>query len=172
MAGSKGTILVVDDDSDTASVLAEALRRRGFATSWVCSARECLDRLAQEPVDVVVTDIQMPESSGIELCRELGERHPDVVPLVITGQSRLDMANAAIRAGAYDFITKPVTIDALEVAVSRAIAHLGIRREVLRLRALYRRLTTKAQRRSLRTCLTRRRIGVRARMHRDDRFGG
>jgi CheY-like chemotaxis protein len=65
MAASQGTILIVDDDSDTASVLAEALCRRGFATSWVCSARECLDHLAHEAVDVVVTDIQMPESSGI-----------------------------------------------------------------------------------------------------------
>ena len=163
--------MVVDDDYDTASVLAEALRRRGFATSWVCSARECLERLAEEPVDVVVTDIQMPGSSGIELCRELRERHPEVLPLVITGQSRLVMAKAAIRAGAYDFITKPVTIDALEVAVSRAIAHLGIRREIVRLRALYRRLTTEAPRRSVRTCLTRRRVGARARLHRDDRFG-
>jgi len=136
MCPANGTILIVDDDLDTANALAEALCRRGFTASGVGSARACLDRLTREAVDVVVTDVQMPGTSGIELCRALTERHPDLLPLVITGRSSVDIAIEAIRAGAYDFITKPVAVDALELAVSRALVHLALRREVVRLRAM------------------------------------
>jgi two-component system, NtrC family, response regulator AtoC len=134
MSPANGSVLIVDDDLDTADALAEALRRRGLAASGVGSARACLDRLTHEAVDVVVTDVQMPGTSGIELCHELTERHPDLLPIVITGGSSLELAIKAIRAGAYDFITKPVAVDALELAVARALAHLQLRREVVRLR--------------------------------------
>jgi two-component system response regulator HydG len=83
---------------------------------------------------VVVTDVQMTGMSGIELCQELRQRYPDLLPLVLTGQGGLDTAIAAIRAGAYDFITKPVKVDALAIAVGRALEHLSLRREVRRLR--------------------------------------
>src|SRR5690242_360684 len=73
--------------------------------------------------------------SGIELCTELRQRHPDLLPIVLTGQGGLDTAIAAIRAGAYDFITKPVKVDALAIAVGRAIEHLSLKREVKRLRS-------------------------------------
>src|SRR5262245_64297959 len=72
--------------------------------------------------------------SGIELCQELRQRHPDLLPIVLTGQGGLDTAIAAIRAGAYDFITKPVKVDALAIAVQRAVEHLSLQREVQRLR--------------------------------------
>ena len=73
--------------------------------------------------------------SGIELCQELRSRYPDLLPIVLTGQGGLDTAIAAIRAGAYDFITKPVKVDALAIAVGRAIEHLSLKREVKRLRS-------------------------------------
>lgn len=71
----------------------------------------------------------MPET-GIEL-REL---HPDVLSFVVTGSGSIDNAIEAIRAGAYDFITKPVKIDALAIAISRALEHISLKRDVLRLR--------------------------------------
>jgi len=126
-------LLLADINLDAATALAEALRRRGLAASGVCSARACLDRLTREAVDVVVTDVQMPGTSGIELCRTLTERHPDLLPLVITGKGSVDMAIEAIRAGAYDFIMKPVAVDALELAVTRALTQLQLCREVVRL---------------------------------------
>src|SRR5678816_4554468 len=92
------------------------------------------DRLRTDPADVVVTDVQMSGMSGIDLCVELRQRYPDLLPLVLTGQGGLDTAIAAIRAGAYDFITKPVKVDALAIAVGRALEHLSLRREVRRLR--------------------------------------
>jgi two-component system, NtrC family, response regulator AtoC len=131
-----GSILVVEDDADTALLLRDALRKRGFDVAALYSAQECLQRLATEAVDVVVTDNQMPGMSGVELCEQLKEKYPDVLTIVVTGQGGLDAAIAAIRAGAYDFIMKPVKVDALTVAVSRAVEHLSLKRELRRLRAV------------------------------------
>jgi two-component system response regulator HydG len=129
-----GTILIVDDDEDTATLLRDSLRKRGFDVDAVNSAAQCLEHLRSNPADVVVTDVQMTGMSGIELCQQLRERFPDLLPIVLTGQGGLDTAIAAIRAGAYDFITKPVKIDALAIAVGRALEHLTLQREVKRLR--------------------------------------
>jgi len=130
----KGTILVVDDDADSATMLRDLLRKRGYAATAVTSGSQCLEQLRTQATDLVVTDVQMPEMSGIALCATLREHHPDVVPIVVTGKSDIETAIEAIRAGAYDFITKPVTIDAVELAVSRALDHLAITRELKRLR--------------------------------------
>ncbi|HEY4180993.1 MAG TPA: sigma-54 dependent transcriptional regulator [Kofleriaceae bacterium] len=129
-----GSILVVDDDFDTASLFADGLRRRGLNVSEVFSGKRCLQRLGEQHVDVVVTDMQMPEMNGIELCDQIRETHPDVLSIIVTGFGSMDTAIEAIRAGAYDFITKPVKIDALAIAISRALEHLTLKREVLRLR--------------------------------------
>jgi two-component system response regulator HydG len=131
----KATILVVDDHTDAAELLRDLLRKRGFDATAVTSGQACLEHLGTHSTDVVVTDVQMPGMSGIELCATLRERHPDLLPIVITGQGDFETAIAAIRAGAYDFITKPVKIDALEFAVSRAFGYLALKREVKRLRA-------------------------------------
>ncbi len=129
-----GTILIVDDDDDTAVLLRDSLRKRGFDVDAVNSAQQCLEHLRTDPADVVVTDVQMAGMSGIDLCQELRQRYPDLLPIVLTGQGGLDTAIAAIRAGAYDFITKPVKVDALAIAVGRALEHLSLKREVKRLR--------------------------------------
>ncbi len=129
-----GTVLIVEDDVDTAELVREGLRKRGFDARAVHSAPACLAELADRPVDVVVTDVQMAEMSGIELCHELHRKHPEILPIVLTGAAGLETAVAAIRAGAYDYITKPLKLDALAIAVERAIQHLTLRRELRRLR--------------------------------------
>jgi DNA-binding NtrC family response regulator len=77
-------------------------------------------------VDVVVTDVEMPGMSGIDLCAILRERHPELLSMVVTGHHDFDTAIAAIRAGAYDFISKPVKLEAVEIAVSRAVEYLAV----------------------------------------------
>ena len=128
------TILIVDDEADSAAILRDLLARRGYRTVAVSSGMQCLEYLRSGVADIVITDIQMPVMSGIELCRELQARRPDLVPIVVTGVADLDNAIGAIRAGAYDFITKPVKLDLLEIAIQRALEHLAMRREVTRLR--------------------------------------
>lgn len=105
------------------------------AVDAVGSAQACLERIRSDAVDIVVTDVQMPVMSGVELCAVLQERHPDVLSIVLTGLGDLDTAVAAIRAGAYDFLLKPVKSDLLEVAIRRAADHINVKREVKRLRA-------------------------------------
>ncbi len=131
----KGTVLIVDDEDDTAVLLRDLLRKRGFDVTAVSSGQQCLEQLRGCPIDVVVADVQMPGMSGIELCATLRERHPDLLPIIVTGQHDLETAIAAIRAGAFDFITKPLESQAVEIAVSRALEYLALKREVKRLRA-------------------------------------
>ena len=131
----RGTILVVDDEEDTACVLAEILQRRGFTAEALAGGHECLARVAEGlAVDVVITDVMMPRMSGLELCGELRALNRDVLPIVLTARGGLDVATMAIRAGAYDYIVKPVAISALEVALDRALGHQSLRRELATLR--------------------------------------
>ena len=90
--------------------------------------------LAAADFDVVVTDLNMRGMSGLELCERIVANRPDVPVVVITAFGSLETAIAAIRAGAYDFITKPVKIDALALALERAVQHRALRDEVKRLR--------------------------------------
>ncbi|HEY0483935.1 MAG TPA: sigma-54 dependent transcriptional regulator [Kofleriaceae bacterium] len=135
------TILIVDDDEGTATLLRDLLRKRGFDAGAVSSGQQCLDWLRSRPCDVVVTDVQMPGMSGVELCATLRERHPDLLSIIVTGQNGVETAIAAIRAGAFDYLTKPMKIEAVEIAVSRALEHIALKREVKRLRAAVRRDT-------------------------------
>ncbi len=133
--GVNGTVLIVEDELDTGALLREALQLRGYAAELVTSAEECLAHLASHHVDIVLTDIGMPGTSGLELLKLLRERHPDVLAIVLTGLGDLDTAIGAIRGGAYDFLMKPVKIDAVVLALARALDHLALQRELRRLRA-------------------------------------
>ena len=132
----KGKVLVVDDDRSMTDLLSERLKRRQFevtAAQSVAAARVAFD--AAEP-DVVVTDLNMPGQSGIEFCEWVVTNRADTPVILITAFGSLDTAIAAIRAGAYDFITKPFEIDVLAIALERAIKHRELRHEVTRLRSL------------------------------------
>jgi two-component system response regulator HydG len=132
-----GTILVVDDDRSMCETLADGLRPYGFEVAWVTSGAEALDRLdAAGDVDCVVSDLNMQGMDGLELCERLAAGHPDVPVLVITAFGSLDTAIGAIRAGAYDFITKPLEVEALALALQRAVRHRALSEEVRRLRRL------------------------------------
>jgi two-component system, NtrC family, response regulator AtoC len=128
------SILIVEDDRDMADLIREALRRRKLDARVASSAQACLDELRVRPAALVITDVKMEGMSGIELCEVLHRDHPDVLSIVITGAAGLETAVAAIRAGAYDYITKPVKLDVLVIAVERAMQHLSIQRELRRLR--------------------------------------
>ncbi len=132
---SAGTVLVVDDDVDTAELLRAALLKRGFDARCVTSGHAALDQLGRVMADIVVTDLHMEAMSGIELAETIRRRYPDVLTIVITGALGLEPVVAAIRAGAYDYVIKPVKLDALTLAVERGLDHLALKRELIRLRA-------------------------------------
>jgi DNA-binding NtrC family response regulator len=129
------TVLLVDDDEDARSLLCESLCRRGFDAHSVASGQACLDWVRHHDVDIVVTDVQMPGMSGVELAEILTVRHPNLLTIVLTGFATLDTAISSVRGGAYDYLSKPVKIEVLEIAIRRATDHLSTRREVRRLRS-------------------------------------
>jgi DNA-binding NtrC family response regulator len=128
-------VLLVDDDLDLCKTLEVGLSRRDFQVSFRTSEREALALLDAEDFDVVLTDLTMKEIGGIELCRAVLERRSDIPVVVLTAFGSFDAAFGAIRAGAYDFISKPVQLDVLAVALGRAASHRALREEVKRLRS-------------------------------------
>jgi two-component system response regulator HydG len=127
-------VLLVDDDRDLCQLLAHGLRRRGFDVLWRTSASEALDVVGETDIDAIVTDLNMNGMNGLEFCERIVANRPDVPVTVLTGFGTLETAVAAIRAGAYDFLTKPPEIEALAMALERAVQHRALRDEVKRLR--------------------------------------
>lgn len=129
-------VLVVDDDANLTSTLEIGLGRRGYRVLTAASADAALQHLEQdvEPIDVVLTDLNMPGLGGLEFAERIAQSHPDVPVIVLTGFGSYDTAVAAIRAGAYDFLAKPAKVDAIDIALERALEHRSLRGEVLRLR--------------------------------------
>jgi two-component system response regulator HydG len=127
-------VLVVDDDPNMCELLDVALRRLGHEPSSATSAVEALTILDNDDFDVIVTDIAMAEMDGLELCRRVAEGHPGLPVVVITGQGSMEAAVAALRSGAYDFVTKPVDEKLLAPCLARAGQSRVLQREVQRLR--------------------------------------
>ncbi len=130
----KARVLVVDDDKSMADVVAARLGRRDYVVTTAVKGDEAVRILTDESFDVVVTDLKMGGMSGIELAEWVATNRPDTPVIVITAFGSLESAVAAIRAGAYDFITKPFDVDALIIAIDRAVQHRALREEVKRLR--------------------------------------
>jgi DNA-binding NtrC family response regulator len=120
---ARGNVLLVDDDRDLAETLVAALKRHGFHSEWKPSARAALAVLGDSTWDVVVSDIHMTGMSGLDLCQQVVANRPDLPVVLITAFGNLESAVAAIRAGAYDFVTKPFQIEVLAAALERAVQH-------------------------------------------------
>ncbi|HEY1549973.1 MAG TPA: sigma-54 dependent transcriptional regulator, partial [Kofleriaceae bacterium] len=127
-------ILIVDDDRALCEMLARGMTKRGFDVAWSISASDALALTLASDLDVIVTDLNMAEMTGLALCERIVANRPDVPVIVITAFGSLDTAIAAIRAGAYDFIPKPVDLDELELTLIRAAQHRKLREEVKLLR--------------------------------------
>jgi DNA-binding NtrC family response regulator len=130
----KARVLLVDDDQSFRETLEIGLKRRGYEIVARASAEDARAIVNTEDFDVVVTDLNMKKVSGIDLCKLVVGDRPDIPVVVLTGFGSLDTAVAAIRAGAYDFISKPVELDALTIAIDRATRHRRLGAEVKRLR--------------------------------------
>jgi DNA-binding NtrC family response regulator len=127
-------VLVVDDEPEMANVVEQALTRRGYNAVQCNSADAAWDTLEREDFDVVITDLNMRGMSGVDLTDRVAKNRADLPVIVITAFGSLETAIATMRAGAYDFITKPFDIEQLVVAVERAVQNKTLREEVKRLR--------------------------------------
>ncbi len=131
----KTEVLVVDDERETCELLEMALTRQGLQVTTCTTAADALEKIASRDFDVVLTDLSMPETSGLEVCERVIAIRPDVPVVLITGNATLETAMGAIRAGAYDFVTKPIESKTLGVVVARAVQHRRLREQIKQLRA-------------------------------------
>jgi DNA-binding NtrC family response regulator len=130
----KARVFVFDDDADSLRSVSAALRRDGFEVLPFADPKEGLSSLASEGGDVVVTDLRMPGLTGLEVLRHVTKSHPGVPVVVLTAYGTVEGAVEAVRAGASDFLLKPVEIPRLRAAVFKAVKERGMRREIDRLR--------------------------------------
>ncbi len=127
----RGRILIVDDDQSLCEMFEADLRRRDFIPAWSTSADEAFTKLLKnEDFDVLLTDLKLSGMNGIELCERIVANRPDVPVIVMTAFGSLETAIDAIRAGAYDFVTKPVDIDMLALILDRAVKYRALQDKV------------------------------------------
>ena len=128
-------ILVIDDDLDTCELVTMGVRRHGFEAGAVTNSEDAITAIQDSDFDAVLCDVHLNGEDGLELCSRIVESRPDLPVVIVTGHGDFDVAVGAIRAGAYDFVNKPVRIDQLILTLERATEHRQLRREVKRLRA-------------------------------------
>ena len=131
---SLGRVFVFDDDADSLQSVVTALRRDGFEVVSFADPKTGLNRLAEENVDVIVTDLRMPGLTGMDVLRHVTRLNPDVPVVILTAYGTVDGAVDAVRSGASDFLMKPVEIPRLRAAVFKALKEREMRREIGRLK--------------------------------------
>ncbi|HET9988177.1 MAG TPA: sigma-54 dependent transcriptional regulator [Kofleriaceae bacterium] len=127
-------VFVIDDEKEMVELVQLGLKKRGFVVVPFSNGADALAGLTEHDVDVVVTDLNMKGMTGLELCQTLVADRPDLPVIVLTAFGSFETAVGAIRAGAYDFVTKPVEIEALAIAIRRAAERRRLSGEVKRLR--------------------------------------
>ncbi|MCK4914567.1 MAG: response regulator [Candidatus Eisenbacteria sp.] len=119
--GPKASILVVDDEDFIREIICRKLSGSGFECDSARSAEDALARIAQNDYDCVLSDIHMPGMSGVDLLRQIKLQSQDLAVILITGAPDIDAALEAMRLGAYDHLSKPLNLAALEMTVDRAL---------------------------------------------------
>ena len=127
-------LLVVDDEPSARAGLEKLLKQEGYTVTTAEDGAQALARFAETAADVVVTDLKMPRMDGLELLKKLREQDQDVPVIVCTAFGDVSTAVQAMRAGAEDYLTKPIDFDALAVAIERALERRELRAEAENLR--------------------------------------
>lgn len=126
----KAKILVIDDDADSLASVVAVLRRDGYDVVPAADPREGLARLAAEGADVVLTDLRMPGLTGMEVIRHVVRENPGIPVVVLTAFGTVESAVEAVRAGASDYLMKPVGVPQLRAAVFKALKERGKNQEL------------------------------------------
>jgi DNA-binding NtrC family response regulator len=127
-------ILVVDDDPSLRRVLQVQLEQEGYEVAVTASAQQTLSVLQFRHFDPVITDLKMPGMSGLELLKQARLEYPQTIIIMLTAFGTVDNAVEAMKAGAYDYLTKPVHSDEMSVVVHRALEHIRLVEQVRTLR--------------------------------------
>lgn len=130
----KARILVVDDERSMQEFLEILFRREGYEVAVAGDFASALVALESDDYDLMITDVQMPDRSGLELLRAARETSPDTMVIVITAFATTETAIAAMKEGAYDYITKPFQVDEIRLVVEKALEKKLLASENRRLR--------------------------------------
>jgi two-component system response regulator PilR (NtrC family) len=122
-------LLIVDDELGMRQFLTHLFQRDGHSVRVADSGRQALEVLQQEPADLVISDIRMPDMNGIELLRAAREMLPDIEVIMMTAFASVDTAREAFMLGAYDFVQKPFDNDVLKETVARALVKVALVKE-------------------------------------------
>src|SRR5579872_7033185 len=131
---SKGSVLVIDDESEIREGLELLLSTEGYSTSSAETAEAGLAILGEKPFDLLLLDVSLPDRNGLDLLREIRRRDPELAVILITAYGSIDMARAAFKSGAMDYITKPWSNDELLAQVAQAVESRRLREENLQLK--------------------------------------
>ncbi|MYH59624.1 MAG: sigma-54-dependent Fis family transcriptional regulator, partial [Boseongicola sp. SB0675_bin_26] len=131
-----GDILIVDDEEDIRTLISDILGDEGFDTRMAANSEEAMAELNRESPGLMILDIWLKDSrmDGIDILKATKRDNPDIPIIIISGHGNIEIAVAAIKQGAYDFIEKPFNIDQLLVVISRAMETSRLRRENSELR--------------------------------------
>ncbi len=124
------TILIVDDEKVQRRVLAGDLKSRGFKVLEADSADEALENVRRNTVDVILSDLKMPGSTGINLLEDLKSINPDISVVIMTAYASVETAVQALKSGAYDFITKPYNLDEIEIIIKHIVEKNNLKSEL------------------------------------------
>ena len=129
-------ILIVDDERDIRELIADILRDEGYTTRLAANSDDCMAEINSEPPALMILDIWLKDSrmDGIDILTKVKRDNPEIPIIIISGHGNIEIAVAAIKQGAYDFIEKPFNIDQLLVVIRRAMETARLRRENLDLR--------------------------------------
>jgi two-component system response regulator PilR (NtrC family) len=119
--GKQGRILIVDDEADLRSLLQITFKRMGLSSVAEPDLHSARERLKKDQFDLCLTDMRLPDGRGMELVEEIQQRYPQMPVAVITAFGNMELAVEALRAGAFDCVSKPVDLEVLRALVSRAL---------------------------------------------------
>ncbi|MBT0956941.1 sigma-54-dependent Fis family transcriptional regulator [Alphaproteobacteria bacterium KMM 3653] len=124
-------ILITDDERDIRELVGDILRDEGFTTRLAANSEECMNAITEEPPALMILDIWLKDSKmdGIDILKHVKRENPEIPVVIISGHGNIEIAVAAIKQGAYDFIEKPFNIEQLMVVVRRAMETSRLRRE-------------------------------------------
>ena len=131
-----GDILITDDERDIRELISDILKDEGFTTRLAGTSDECMAQIDKEVPSLMILDIWLKDSrmDGIDILKHVKRDHPEVPVVIISGHGNIEIAVAAIKQGAYDFIEKPFNIDQLMVVIRRAMETSRLRRENIALK--------------------------------------
>jgi len=129
-------VLVVDDEESLRFFLSKGLKKAGFSVDAVASGRSAIERLSSTSYDVVLTDIVMPDVSGLDVLRAVHELDKDAVVLLMTAHGSVENAIDALRLGAFDYLTKPFELKEVLTRIDRGLQRREVERENKKLRFL------------------------------------